>query len=124
LRAYGRIALPPLAVGIGIYLPAGTVLPVVLGAVLGWAYDRYVSRGKYPEMAKRIGVLLASGLIVGESLFGVALAGVIVATGKGTPLAVVGDDFAGYANALGTIAFIVVSLALYAWIERLSRRVP
>ena len=124
LRASGRIALPPLAVGIGIYLPAGTVLPVVLGAVLGWAYDRYVSRGKYPEMAKRIGVLLASGLIVGESLFGVALAGVIVATGKGTPLAVVGDDFAGYANALGTIAFIVVSLALYAWIERLSRRVP
>jgi hypothetical protein len=52
------------------------------------------------------------------------LAGIIVASGNGAPLAVVGDDFAGYANALGTIAFIVVSLALYAWIERLSRRVP
>jgi putative OPT family oligopeptide transporter len=123
LRATGRIALPPLAVGIGIYLPAGTVLPVVFGAVLGWMYDRYVSRGKYPEPAKRIGVLLASGLIVGESLFGVALAGVIVATNRGTPLALVGDAFAGYANALGTIAFVAVSLALYAWIERLSRRV-
>jgi putative OPT family oligopeptide transporter len=122
LRGAGRIALPPLAVGIGIYLPAGTVLPVVIGALLGWAYDRYVSRGKYPEMAKRIGVLLASGLIVGESLFGVVLAGVIVASGKGTPLAVVGDAFAGYANALGTLAFTIVALALYAWIERLSRR--
>jgi putative OPT family oligopeptide transporter len=121
MRATGRIALPPLAVGIGIYLPAGTVVPVVIGAVLGWAYDRYVSRGPYPEAAKRIGVLLASGLIVGESLFGVILAGVIVATSKGTPLAVVGDGFAAYANVLGTIAFVVVSLSLYAWIERLSR---
>ncbi len=32
-----------------------------------------------------MGVLLASGLIVGESLFSVALAGLIVATGKAEP---------------------------------------
>jgi putative OPT family oligopeptide transporter len=122
LRASGRIALPPLAVGIGIYLPAGTIVPVVFGAVLGWFYDRYVGRMKNPEAAKRVGVLLASGLIVGESLFGVALAGIIVASNKGTPLALVGDGFAAYANVLGTIAFIVVTLGLYGWAERLSRR--
>jgi putative OPT family oligopeptide transporter len=122
LRASGRIALPPLAVGIGIYLPAGTIVPVVFGAVLGSIYDRYVGRLKNPEAAKRVGVLLASGLIVGESLFGVALAGVIVASNKGTPLALVGDGFAAYANVLGTIAFIVVTLGLYGWAERLSRR--
>jgi len=122
LRASGKISLPPLAVGIGIYLPAGTVLPVVVGAILGWAYDRYADRLPNPAAAKRIGVLLASGLIVGESLFGVALAAIIVSTGKGTPLAVVGDGFAGYANALGSLAFVVVSLALYRWIAGLSRK--
>ncbi|MBD5636173.1 MAG: oligopeptide transporter, OPT family, partial [Candidatus Eremiobacteraeota bacterium] len=121
MRRTGNVALPPLAVGIGIYLPAGTVLPVVVGAILGWAYDRYVKRTRNPEAAKRLGVLLASGLIVGESLFGVLLAGIIVATSKGTPLALVGDGFATYANVLGTIAFIVVTLALYAWIERVAR---
>ena len=42
------------------------------------------------EMAKRFGVLLASGLIVGESLLGVLNAGLIVATGAAAPLAVVG----------------------------------
>ena len=122
LRASGKISLPPLAVGIGIYLPAGTVLPVVVGAILGWAYDRYADRLPNPAAAKRIGVLLASGLIVGESLFGVALAAIIVSTGKGTPLAVVGDGFAGYANALGSLAFVVVALALYRWIAGLSRK--
>jgi len=121
LRASGRISLPPLAVGIGIYLPAGTVLPVVVGALLGWAYDRYADRLSSPAAAKRIGVLLASGLIVGESLFGVALAAIIVSTGKGTPLALVGDGFSGYANALGSIGFVIVALALYRWIAGLSR---
>jgi putative OPT family oligopeptide transporter len=122
LRASGKISLPPLAVGIGIYLPAGTVLPVVVGAILGWAYDRYADRLPNPEAAKRIGVLLASGLIVGESLFGVALAAIIVSTGKGTPLAVVGDGFAVYANALGSVAFVIVALGLYRWIAGLSRK--
>jgi len=123
MRAAGRVALPPLAVGIGIYLPAGTVLPVVVGALLGWAYDRYVARGPNAGAAKRIGVLLASGLIVGESLFGVALAGIIVATGRGTPFSLVSDSFAPYANVLGTVAFIAVAGALYVWTERLARRV-
>ena len=35
-----------------------------------------------------MGVLIMSGFIVGESLFNVALAGLIVATKKGEPLAI------------------------------------
>ena len=114
-----RMRLPPLAVGIGIYLPASTTLPVIIGAVLGHFYDRAAERGRTPEATKRFGVLLASGLIVGESLFGVALAGIIVASGNATPLSIVGDSFAGSANALGTLAFVAVTVALYRWIGRL-----
>jgi putative OPT family oligopeptide transporter len=123
MRRSGRIALPPLAVAIGIYLPPGTILPVVLGAVAGWYYDRRAEKTNDPETTRRIGVLLASGLIVGESLLGVALAGVIVATGKSTPLAVVGDAFAPYANGIGFVAFVLVTFGLYRWIEGLARKV-
>lgn len=115
-----RMRLPPLAVGIGIYLPASTTVPVILGAVLGHYYDRAAERGRTPEMTKRFGVLLASGLIVGESLCGVLLAGIIVASGNATPLSLVGDSFAAASNAIGTIAFIAVTFALYRWIGRLS----
>ena len=116
-----RLRLPPLAVGIGIYLPASTVVLVVLGAVIGWAYNRRVSNARHAETAKRLGVLLASGLIVGESLFGVLLAGLIVGSGSATPLAVVGDAFQGAANVIGGVVFVLVIFGLYAWIERLAR---
>jgi putative OPT family oligopeptide transporter len=122
LRATGRAKLPPLAVGLGIYLPASTTAPVVIGALLGWFYERRVSRTPYGGIAKRLGVLLASGLIVGESLFGVLLAGIIVFSNNGTPLAVVGDAFQTTASIIGPIAFIVLIAVLYRWTARLAKK--
>jgi putative OPT family oligopeptide transporter len=114
-----KLRLPPLAVGIGIYLPMGTTMAVVVGAVLGWFYDRNAERrSRDPEAAKRMGVLMATGLIVGESLFGVALAGLVVGSGSDTPLAVAGDGFGTVAAVGGTIAFA----ALLAWLYRRSAR--
>jgi putative OPT family oligopeptide transporter len=123
LRATRKGALPPLAVGIGIYLPAGTILPVVVGAVAGHLYNRRARAMPKPDAALRFGVLLASGLIVGESLFGVALAAIIVVSGKGTPLAIAGDSFATAATVIGGLAFAATVAGLYAWIERLARKV-
>jgi putative OPT family oligopeptide transporter len=119
----GLIRLPPLASGIGIYLPVTTTTPIVLGAISGWLYERWIAGRSYSAVAKRLGVLLASGLIVGESLFGVLLAGLIVASNKATPLAVVGDNFEPAALALGGIGFVAVILAMYAAIGRTARRV-
>jgi len=123
LRATRKGALPPLAVGIGIYLPAGTILPVVVGAVAGHFYNRRARATSKPEAALRFGVLLASGLIVGESLFGVALAAIIVVSGKGTPLAIAGDSFVPAATVIGGLAFAATVAGLYAWIERVARKV-
>jgi putative OPT family oligopeptide transporter len=116
----GKLRLPPLAVGIGIYLPAGSVTAVVIGAVLGWFYDRRADRvSRDPEATKRMGVLMATGLIVGESLFGVAMAGLVVGTGSDTPLAVVGDEFGTFAAIGGTLVFA----ALVSWLYRASAKV-
>jgi putative OPT family oligopeptide transporter len=121
LRKAG-LAFPPLAVGLGIYLPAGTITPIVLGAVVGHFYNRWAKSTQSPEGTQRLGILLASGLIVGESLVGVLLAAIIVASGKGTPLALVGDSFAVPSNVLGGLGFIAVTAALYGSIGRLSQR--
>jgi putative OPT family oligopeptide transporter len=115
LRRTSRFSLPPLGVGMAIYLPSAVTVPVIIGSVIGWVYDRWVARGPDGEMARRLGVLLASGLIVGESLFNVALAGLIVISRKGEPLAVVGDGFAPAGAILGGVAFLGVAIGLYGW---------
>jgi putative OPT family oligopeptide transporter len=114
------LRIPPLAIGIGIYLPMSATQPVVVGAVIGWFYTRVMDRRSNAEMAKRFGVLLASGLIVGESLLGVLTAGLIVATGSGTPLALVGPGFVGPAEWLGMLLLALVVAASYRWVSRQS----
>ena len=119
LGARGGLRLPPLAVGIGIYLPMSATLPVVIGAVIGTCYER-----RRPDpVSRRMGVLLASGFIVGESLFGVLLAGVIVATGSGSPFALTGEGHEGAAMAMGTALTIALLFALYRWTAKVAARV-
>jgi putative OPT family oligopeptide transporter len=116
LRATKRGALPPLAVGMGIYLPMALTLLIPIGSVLGYFYDKWAARAPIPEFAQRMGVLLATGLIVGESLFGVVFAGVVAATNKDAPLAVVSNF--EWATPLGLVVFAVAALGLYAWTRR------
>jgi putative OPT family oligopeptide transporter len=115
--------LPPLAVGLGIYLPMGTTLMVIIGAFVGWFWDRRAEATPRPATRKQLGVLLASGMIVGEGLFGVALAALTVFSGKDAPLAVVGEGFATAALWLGGIGFVLASYALYRWLAKVSDRV-
>ena len=106
--------LSPLAVGLGMYLPTQSTLMVVAGAVAGWVYDRHVGRLPRGEAKKQLGVLLASGMIVGEGLVGVAVAALVAFSGQDFPLGLVGDAFAdGAAVWLGALAFVLVIYLLY-----------
>ena len=116
LRATKRGALPPLAVGMGIYLPMALTLLIPIGALLGYFYEKWAVRAQSPEYAQRMGVLLATGLIVGESLFGVVFAGIVAATNKDAPLAVV-ENF-GAAIPLGIAVFAATIIGLYIWTRR------
>jgi putative OPT family oligopeptide transporter len=113
LRATKRGALPPLAVGMGIYLPMALTLLIPIGALLGHFYEKWAARTSNAEFAQRMGVLLATGLIVGESLFGVIFAGIVAATGKDTPLAVIAVY--PWVNAVSVVVFAIAVLGLYAW---------
>jgi putative OPT family oligopeptide transporter len=109
------LRLPPLAIGIGIYLPMAVILPVTIGSVAGWFYDRWSDRTADPERARRFGVLIATGMIVGESLWGVAFAAIVYFTNKEAPLQVVGAAFGPVALIGGTILFVLLTAWLYRY---------
>ncbi|MBA5637077.1 oligopeptide transporter, OPT family [Duganella sp. LX20W] len=117
----GKYSLPPLGVGLAIYLPSSATSPVVVGAVAGYLFDRMVERKAGGETAKRLGVLVMSGFIVGESLFNVALAGLIVLSGKGEPLAITNSlsEAQGMLVALAVGAMLVGGL--YRWSAKNGR---
>jgi putative OPT family oligopeptide transporter len=112
LRKTGKGMLPPLALGMGIYLPMALTLFIPLGAVIGHFYDRWARKSANPELAERLGMLAATGLIVGESLFGVIFAILAGVTNSATPLQIVAE------NPWADLAAMVVFFAGIAWIYR------
>jgi putative OPT family oligopeptide transporter len=111
--------LSPLAVGLGIYLPTQSTLMVVVGAVAGWIFERHADTRARAEATKQLGVLLASGMIVGEGLVGVLVAALVAFSGQDFPLALVGDSFAGNGAVwLGGGVFAGVIYLLYRWVGR------
>ena len=120
LRKSGKGSLPPLAVGMGIYLPMALTLLIPIGAILGHVYNRWAERQADPAFAERMGVLAATGLIVGESLFGVAFAGIAAATGSPEALAILEES--SFAPLAGVLVFALAVGWLYAWTRKAVAR--
>ncbi len=121
-RATKRFSIPPLAVGLGIYLPTQSTLMIVVGSVVGWMFDRAADRTAKPEASKQLGVLLASGLIVGEGIIGVVISAIVVFSGKPAPLALVGPGFETAGIVIGGVAFAFIAFLLYRWVLRMAPR--
>jgi putative OPT family oligopeptide transporter len=119
-RTTRHMRVPPLAVGLGIYLPTQSTLMVVVGAVVGWFFDKRANSSPRPEATKQLGVLLASGLIVGESVILVVISAIVALSGVAAPLALVGPRFETAAKIIGGLAFITIVAVLYRWIWRLA----
>jgi len=115
-RTTKHMHVPPLAVGLGIYLPTQSTLMIVVGAIVGWVFDRRADRTPKPEATKQLGVLLASGLIVGEGILGVVISAIVVFSGKDAPLSVVGPAYETAGIIIGGLAFAVIAFVLYRWI--------
>ncbi|AQS87672.1 oligopeptide transporter membrane spanning protein [Neoasaia chiangmaiensis NBRC 101099] len=99
-----RLALPPLAVGMGIYLPSDVSVTIGIGAVLSYLVLRTV---RNPKGENSTGTMIASGFIVGESLTGVVLAAVSGATGGSDALALPVPE--SWATAIGGAGFVAVA---------------
>lgn len=117
LGAIKKLRIPPLAVGIGIYLPMSATFAVVVGAVISHWYHRRIRSAANPDRAERLGTLVASGLIVGESLWGVINAGLIVGLSNDAPIGLVSAEFA-LGPWLGLLGFVGIIVLLYGWMLR------
>jgi putative OPT family oligopeptide transporter len=116
------LRLPPLAVGLGIYLPTSATLMVTVGAVVGWWFDRRADRTPKAEATKQLGVLLASGLIVGESVLAVFFTALVAFTGNPFPIGLAGGSFETPSEILGGLAFVGLVWWVYRWMEKLQER--
>ncbi len=114
--------IPSLAFAVGVYLPVSTMVPVFLGGLLNGILVR---RAPSPEegVARRDrGVLLGSGLVGGEGLLGVVIAGLAGwAAQRGASRWTLGEGWAG-AAAPAVAAVVFAALVLVFWRLAVGRR--
>lgn len=76
----------PMLFSVGMYLPLGTTFAIFIGGLLRWATDKFRDRAGLNDAQKarveNAGVLTASGMIAGEALCGLVVAGIVGYRGK------------------------------------------
>jgi uncharacterized oligopeptide transporter (OPT) family protein len=108
---------------VGMYLPLGTTFAIFVGGVIRWITDSLRNRRNLNDAQKarvdNAGVLTASGLIAGEALCGIAIAGVIARRLARDPHASsvlydfkIGDHVITSVIALALLALVMIVLPL------------
>jgi len=100
---------------VGMYLPLGTTFAIFVGGIIRWITDKLRDRRGYNDAQKarveNAGVLTASGMIAGEALCGLVIAGFVgsghdVALFKWTP------SFFIAMGALAILALVMIRVPL------------
>jgi putative OPT family oligopeptide transporter len=109
---------PPLAVGLGIYLPPPIVMAILLGGLVRYFADLSLERNKrlgnlQAEHRKHAGILFACGLIAGAALMGITLAIPFVIAGNSDLLHLFGPSFEPIAIFLSIIMTVFICVCLY-----------
>ncbi|MGH9457990.1 MAG: OPT family oligopeptide transporter [Thermoanaerobaculia bacterium] len=106
------LRLPTLAFAVGVYLPVATMVPIFLGGLLRWLAERRAPNADEAGARVERGILFGSGLVGGEGLVGVAIAGVAFYLGRAPEG--IGFAWAG-AAAQGVALAAFALLAFYFW---------
>lgn len=102
----------PMLIAVGMYLPLHTTFAIFIGGTIKWITTMIMEkRSLNREKTGNTGILLASGLIAGEALMGIIIAGTIVAN-KGDALLPKIID--GGNPWLGLIVFAILAYVLIA----------
>jgi len=120
----GRFSLPPLGVGLAVYLPPSVTSPVVVGAVAGWIFEKMIARSKGREIASRLSTLVASGFIVGESLLNVVYATLVSATQDPDIISrYIAPLPKPYDMLVPLVGGLVIIIALYIWCSSQAKKI-
>ncbi|HEX9733411.1 MAG TPA: oligopeptide transporter, OPT family [Thermoanaerobaculia bacterium] len=106
------LGIPSLPFAVGVYLPVATMVPVYFGGLLRLIAEKTARTEEERTDRRERGVLFGSGLVGGEGLLGVGIAGLAAATGAAP--AGIGFEWAGDA-AQGLAALAFAALIGYFW---------
>ena len=111
------LRIPSLPFAVGVYLPVSTMVPVFLGGLLRYFAEKKSSGEEEKSLRREKGVLLGSGLVGGEGLLGVGIAGVAVIL-KQAPEGI-GYDWAGsLAPWLSAAALVLLAWTFWRLIRK------
>jgi putative OPT family oligopeptide transporter len=100
---------------VGMYLPLGTTFAIFVGGLIRWATDKLRDRRGYNDAQKarvdNAGILTASGLIAGEALCGLVIAG-LVGSGKDVTLVHWTPSIGAALAALAVLVIVMVRVPL------------
>ncbi len=111
--------IPSLPFAVGVYLPVTTMVPVFLGGMLRHWMERTAPNAETASARREKGVLIGSGLVGGEGLLGVGIAGMAAwAAARDVDPWEIGHEYLGhFGEALGLVLFVLLVL----WFARLCR---
>lgn len=127
LKKHGT-RLPVLGVGLAIYLPMNTTIPVVIGGLLSYLINvrldqvykpRGENEGKITAHKHR-GLLLACGIVAGASIMGVILAIPFAITQSSDALKMMPDQYAYLAGSLSLIVTLIMLIWMYRFVMKKS----
>jgi putative OPT family oligopeptide transporter len=103
----------PMLFSVGMYLPVETTFAIFIGGIIRWITDRLRDRRNFNDAQKarveNAGILVASGLIAGEALCGLVIAGIY----RGTPNPVfVSPHWIGMIIAAAALIFVMIKVPL------------
>jgi putative OPT family oligopeptide transporter len=105
----------PMLVAVGMYLPFGTTSAIFVGGMIRWLADTVAkSKGlNEAQMARfgNTGVLMASGMIAGEALMGLVIAGLAIAEVP-LPAVFASPSYLLGVGVIGLIAFLLIRTPL------------
>lgn len=110
--------MPVLAVAVGLYLPFELDSSIFIGGLMAHFLTKATKGSKGQDKANNAGLLLASGLITGEALMGIAIAIAIAVFGF--------EQFAGYDMAMvyenvGLLILIGILIFVYKSVIKVSK---
>ncbi len=117
----------PMLIAVGMYLPFNTTFAIFIGGIIKLIVDKIIEKKTDDEAEKEVvnntGLLLASGLVAGEALVGIILAGFVGAGINLKQIVGLPADFDGY-WLLGLLVFVLLGYVLikYPYKEFLDYR--
>jgi putative OPT family oligopeptide transporter len=104
------LGVPSLPFAVGIYLPLATMTPVFVGGVIRRIVEQNAKTAEEKDGRKERGILFGSGLIAGEGIVGVIVAGYAFVLGRPEGLSIT------WPGSLGQIFSLVIFLLLCAFL--------